>query len=106
MHPLCYYRIDNIDVEPQPVTRWEIEAHEMLARVPAMRHAELDAVMSAKFNFRFANKRRDVLAVRRATLIQMLNARIRNAQQSAINTARRAKFIGPLTIQMQNGHPF
>jgi hypothetical protein len=71
-----------------------------------MRHAELDATMAAHFNVRFANKRRDSLAVRRAHLTQMLQARIRNAQQGAINAVRRAKFIGPLTLPMQNGHPF
>ena len=106
MHQMCYYRIDNIEVEPQPATQQEIRARELLACVPAMRHAELDAVMSAHFNVRFATKRREVLVQRRATLVHMLQARIRNAQSGAVDAARRAKFIGPLTIQMRNGHPF
>ena len=106
MHQMCYYRIDNIDVEPQPATRWEIHAREILLRVPAMRHAELDATMAGHFNVRFANKRRDVLAVRRGHRTQMLQARIRHAPQGPINDIRRERFIGPLTIQMANGHPF
>jgi hypothetical protein len=106
MHPLCYYRIDNIDVEPQPPSKWEIECQDLIARVPAMRHAELDEVEDQVFRLRHRTKRRDVLVQRRATLISMLHNRIRRLQIGAMNEARRARFIGPLTIQMRNGHPF
>lgn len=106
MHPLCYYRIDNIDVDPQPPTRWEIEAREILARVPTMRHAEIDEIEDRHFRLRYRSKRREPLVQRRASLVHYLQARIRNAQLGAMNEARRAKFIGPLTIQMRNGHPF
>lgn len=105
MHQMCYYRIDNIEVEPQPVTRREIQARELIARVATARHAELDQIMAEHFNVRLRG-RRDVLVQRRASITSMLQSRIRNAQVGAINAARRAKFIGPLTIQMQNGHPF
>jgi len=106
MHPLCYYRIDNIEVEPQPPTKWELECHDLIARVPALRHAELDEIEDRIFRLRHRTKSRDVLVVRRAQLIQMLQHRIRRLQNGAMNEARRAKFIGPLTIQMRNGHPF
>lgn len=106
MHPMCYYRIDNIDVEPQPPTSWEIRYREIIARVPAMRHAELDEIEDKYFHLRHRVKRRDPLVQRRASLIHFLQARIRSVQLGAIAEARRAKFIGPLTIQMQNGHPF
>lgn len=106
MHPLCYYRIDNIEVEPQQPTSWELKALDILVRVPTMRHAELDEIEAQHFRLRLRTKRREVLVQRRATVTHMLQASIRNSQVGAINAARRAKFIGPLTIQMQNGHPF
>jgi len=105
MHQMCYYRIDNIEVEPQPVTRWEIQCRNLLDIVPRASHAQLDEIMTEYFHIRVGG-RREVLAQRRATVTSMLEHRIRNAQQAAINAARRAKFIGPLTIQMANGHPF
>ena len=105
MHPMCYYRIDNIEVDPQPATKLEIQDRELIARVAVARHAELDEIVAKYLNIRLRG-RREVLVQRRASLTYMLNGRIRQAQQSAINQARRAKFIGPLTIQMQNGHPF
>jgi hypothetical protein len=105
MHPMCYYRIDNIEVGPQPVTEREIKAREILARVPTARHAELDQIVFENFRIRLGGGR-EVLIQRRASIARMLEARIRNYQESEINRARRAKFIGPLTIQMENGHPF
>ena len=105
MHPMCYYRIDNIEVEPQPATRWELQYREILATVPTASHAVLDQIMTEHFRIRLGG-RREVLVQRRATVTSMLEHRIRSAQQSAINAARRQRFVGPLTIQMANGHPF
>ena len=105
MHQMCYYRIDNIEVEPQPATKWELQYQEILGRVGKASHAELDKIVLENFRIRLGG-RREVLVQRRASIASMLQARIRNAQQGAVNAARRAKFIGPLTIPMQNGHPF
>ncbi len=105
MHQMCYYRIDNIEVEPQQPTQWELRYQEILATVHNASHAELDQIMRQHFRVRVKG-RREVLVQRRSTVANMLQHRIRNAQEGAVNAARRAKFIGPLTIQMQNGHPF
>ena len=105
MHQMCYYRIDNIEVEPQPPTQWELRYQEILATVPTASHAELDQIMVEHNRVRLGG-RREVLVQRRATVTSMLQHRIRNAQLGAVNAARRERFIGPLTIQMQNGHPF
>ena len=105
MHHMCYYRIDNIEVEPQTPTQWELRYREILATVASASHAELDKIMTEHFRISLRG-RREVLVQRRASITSLLQHRIRSAQQGAINTARRAKFIGPLTIQMQNGHPF
>ena len=105
MHQMCYYRIDNIEVEPQPPTQWELRYQDILATVARASHAELDQIMTEHFRITLRG-RRQVLVQRRATVASMLQHRIRNAQVGAVNAARRAKFIGPLTIQMANGHPF
>lgn len=106
MHHLCYFRIDNIEVEPQPVSDREIELRELIARVPTMRHAELDDLLHRMSNIRIVGRRRDVLSYRRAQMISLLERRIEMCRAGIINRIRRERFIGPLTIQMRNGHPF
>ena len=105
MHQMCYYRIDNIDVEPQPPTKWEIEARSILATVTKASHAQLDQIMLQHFRVRLGG-RREILVQRRATAVSLLEGRIYNLRRNAENQARRERFIGPLTIQMANGHPF
>lgn len=105
MHPLCYYRIDNIEVEPQPPTKWEIETRATLATVPSASHAALDQILLQYYRVKLTG-RREVLVQRRATVTNLLLARIRNLQRNEENRVRRERFIGPLTIQMANGHPF
>ena len=104
MHHMCYYRIDNIEVGPQPVTDAELKLRRILERVPTAKHDELDRIMTELFCR--PGKRREVLVQRRATAISIIESRIRSFQQGAINAARRARFIGPLTRPMENGHPF
>ena len=104
-HYSCYYRIDNIEVEAQPATKMEIQMREILATVPKASHAQLDQIVSDHFPTR-ACGRREKLVTRRANVAALANSRIYNVQQSAVNRVRRARFIGPLTTQMENGHPF
>jgi hypothetical protein len=105
MHQMCYYRIDNIEVEPQLATRWEIEARTILGTVARASHAELDQIMLQHFRIRLGG-RREVLVQRRATTVSLLEGRIYNLRRNEENRVRRERFIGPLTIQMANGHPF
>ena len=105
MYSMCYYRIDNIEVDPQPATKWELKYRELLATVPKASHAVLDQIVSEHFPIPLSG-RREVLVQRRATVTSLLEHRIYNEQRGAMNAARRKKFIGPLTIKMENGHPF
>ena len=101
----CYYRIDNIEVEAQPATKMEIQMSEILATVPKASHAQLDKIVLDHFPSRHCG-RREVLVRRRTNVTSLIEQRIYIAQQSAVNRVRRARFIGPLTDRMANGHPF
>lgn len=106
MHPLCYYRIDNIEAEQPAPSKYMLELEQLILEIPTASHARLDEIWASVYNVRHQRGRRDVLVQRRAHLITSLRQRITSQARALHQRARMEKFIGPLTIQMQNGHPF
>lgn len=105
MHPLCYVNVSNIEVpEPQPSAYMQ-KLEDLILQVPSASHARLDEIYAEVFNVRFRG-RREVLVQRRAQLVASLRQRIASQARALQHRARMEAFIGPLTIQQRNGHPF
>lgn len=105
MHPICYFRTDNIDVTgPFPAPRWINSYLDAEKRVDTAKHAELDEI-EANLRILTSGKRLK-LKDRRSRLHHDVKAAFRRAQEQGFSEAKRAAFIGPLTISQQNGHPF
>lgn len=104
MHPICYFRIDNIEVDQPAVSDREIMLRDLIPTVETARHAQLDAI-EKRLYMRFGTKGKK-LKFRRATLARYIECQIQNDRKSRLIHAKRDAFIGPLTIAMQNGHPF
>lgn len=106
MHPLCYINLSNIEVDQPPPSEYMLMLEDLILQVPTASHARIDEIYKSIFNIRFATKRRNVLVSRRAELISTLQRRIASQARALHYQARKAAFIGPLTIQQRNGHPF
>jgi len=106
MHHLCYFRTDNISVNgPFPInsrTQFELELCE---EGQSASHARIDEINELLYR-RPIHGKRDLLKYRRESFIHNANSIRRRAQENAFAIANREAFIGPLTIQQQNGHPF
>ena len=106
MHSLCYVNISNIEV-PQPApSKYMLELERLIEEVPTASHARLDEIWASVYNIHPRVKRRDPLVQRRAHLVTTLRGRIASQARGQMYYARMEKFIGPLTIQQRNGHPF
>ena len=106
MHRLCYFNTSNIEITETPATHPQEEKLAAVAlTVPKMRHAELDEFFKKFCNIR-ARGRRDLLVRRKQLATNAIKRQIENVRRNQINQAKRAAFVGPLTIQMRNGHPF
>lgn len=105
MHPLCYVNISNIEADQPPPSAYMQKLEELILQVPTASHARIDEIWAEVFNVRFRG-RRDVLVQRRADLVHSLRRRIDSQARALHYQARKDKFIGPLTIQQRNGHPF
>lgn len=105
MHPLCYINLSNIEV-PQPApSAYMQKLEDLIHQVPSASHARIDEIYAEVFNVRFRG-RREVLVQRRAELVRSLRQRINSQARALYQQAQKAAFIGPLTIQQRNGHPF
>jgi hypothetical protein len=105
MHPLCYINLSNIEV-PQPTpSAYMQKLEDLIHQVPSASHARIDEIWWDIFSVRFRG-RREVLVQRRAELVRSLRQRIASQARALHNRARMDAFIGPLTIQQRNGHPF
>ena len=106
MHPMCYFRTDNIQVMgPFPASEWATKQLSIETEIDTARHARLDEICE-HLGIRDHRGPRYPLKIRRIRLHHHMAAVRRRAQEGAFVTARRAAFIGPLTIAQQNGHPF
>ena len=106
MHPMCYFRIDNIQVMgPFPAGEWATRQLAFEPEIATAGHARLDEI-NERLGIRYHRGPRHTLKVRRAQLGHHMEYLRRRVQMGAFLTARRAAFIGPLTIAQQNGHPF
>jgi hypothetical protein len=106
-HPLCYFNTNNIEITETPPTHpYEEKLAAIIPTIPKMSHAELDKFEAKFCNIRGHRGRRDLLALRRNRAQHQLDNQIKNVRRGQINEFKRAAFIGPLTIQMRNGHPF
>jgi len=111
MHPSCYFRTDNINATgpflPGPHA---LRAMDAVAGLDACRtHAQIDSIEEAVVRNSAAVRIRGgkgTLACRKLRLRQIVDQVLRRSQEGGFASARRDAFIGPLTIQMQNGHPF
>jgi hypothetical protein len=106
MHPLCYIKTDNIEVEVPEQTEQERKILSLLENVEKSSHADLDELFSILHPYRVMRGNRDPLKYRRMHFINSVEAKVRVIQRSALAKARIDAFIGPLTIQQRNGHPF
>lgn len=105
MHPICYFRTDNIHVMgPFPAPDFTLRQLAAAARIDSAGHDELDDIAAA-LRVRDSGRRYN-LKIRRARLHHAVAAIRRRAQEHGFNRAKRAAFIGPLTIAQKNGHPF
>jgi hypothetical protein len=106
MHQLCYFNTSNIEITETPATHPQEEQLAAVAlTVPTMRHADLDEFFK-KFCNIWERGRRKLLVHRKQQATNTIKRQIENVRRNQINQAKRAAFIGPLTIQMRNGHPF
>lgn len=105
MHELCYVNLSAVEAEQPAPSSYELNLVRILATVPTASHAEMDEIYKTVYRMQLRGKR-EKLAHRRSSLINMLEGRIRAAQRGALRHAKFNNFIGPLTVQQQNGHPF
>lgn len=105
MHPLCYINLSNIEVEQPAPSPYMQKLEELILQVPTASHARIDEIWAEVFNVRFRG-RRAVLVQRRADLIASLRRRIASQARALYQQAQKEAFIGPMTIQQRNGHPF
>ena len=105
MHPLCYINLSNIEVEQPAPSPYMQKLEDLILQVPTASHARIDEIWAEVFNVRFRG-RRDVLVQRRADLVASLRRRIASQARALYQQAQKEAFIGPLTIQQRNGHPF
>ena len=106
MHPICYFRTDNISVNgPFPIssrTQFELD---LCAEAQNASHARIDEINELLYRLPTRGKR-SLLKYRRESFIHNANSIRRRAQKNAFIIAKREAFIGPLTISQKNGHPF
>lgn len=105
MHPLCYVNISNIEVEQPAPSPYMQKLEHLILQVPTASHSRIDEIWWDIFSVRFRG-RRDLLVQRRAGLVQSLRRRIDSQARALYQQAQKEAFIGPMTIQQRNGHPF
>jgi len=106
MHPICYFRTDNIQVMgPFPAPSYLRRYLEVADRINTAKHAELDELEIIFYRRKFTGRRQTIQA-RRNGLRETIYSQCWIAQKRGFDDARRAAFIGPLTVSQQNGHPF
>jgi IS1 family transposase len=106
-HSLCYLNTSNIEITETPeIHPYEEKLAAIALTIPKMSHADLDELGSDLRNFLKHTGRRTLLVNRRNSAAVTIKRKIETIRKVQITTAKRAAFIGPLNIQMQNGHPF
>jgi hypothetical protein len=114
MHPLCYFRTDNISVNgPFPInSRVQFEL-DLCEEGQNASHARIDEILELIHrrsiplrHGRDHRGNRQLLKARRKSFIYQADQIRRRAQEHAFRIAKRDAFIGPKTISMENGHPF
>lgn len=110
MHALCYFRTDNIDITgPFPLPEYHSNIVEYLSELEQVkRHSQIDELEKKILrNSRIHTAgHKMTIRDRKIRIANKAASILRDVQDQAFRRAKREAFIGPLTIQMENGHPF
>jgi hypothetical protein len=106
-YPCCYVRLENIELLEEPdLTPYEDRLERLLSRVPTATHDQLTEIAKESGVHHFSKRGNQKIASRRAGLIRMLTAMQKNSRTALRQRAALKLFIGPMTDQMRNGHPY
>ena len=104
--PECRVKVDHVQLTEEPeLTPYETRLREFLAFVETANHAKLDE-MNNELRRIPSRGRRPKLNERRAALKHFLEIRIKKQREAVVHRAKIDAFIGPITTQQHNGHPF
>lgn len=107
MHSICYINVKGITLETEPeLSKLELKLLAILETISKASHAGLDEIALKVFNHVELRSRRPKLDDRRKRYASRMHAQLELERENIIHNAKINKFIGPLTMAQENGHPF